>query len=139
MKIRNSIVFVVRVLALALTASQSLAQSIYEPYTFTTFAGGDSFGSVDGAGSAAQFRGPSSVAVDSTGNVYVTDSDNSTIRKVTPAGVVTTLAGLAGSFGSVDGAEDVARFGRRYCPDCRILGPSQGGVSSKRFCRAQAP
>lgn len=51
------------------------------------------------------------MAVDSKGNVYVADSNNDTIRKVTPAGVVTTLAGLAGNYGSKDGSGSAAEFG----------------------------
>jgi sugar lactone lactonase YvrE len=66
-----------------------------------------------GGGSGALFNGPAGVAVDSAGNVYVADWFNFTIRKVTPAGVVTTLAGLAGSFGSADGT---GRFARFYLP-----------------------
>jgi sugar lactone lactonase YvrE len=68
------------------------------------------FGSSDGIGRSARFYGPNGVAVDTVGNVYVTDGSNGTIRKITPAGVVTTLAGLARNFGSVDATGSVARF-----------------------------
>jgi hypothetical protein len=95
---------------LALTTIQSLAQSTYEPYTFTTLAGGGGFGSPEEPGTAVRFSDPTGVAVDSAGNVYVADSFNHAIRKVTPAGVVTTLAGLAGSYGSADGTGSDARF-----------------------------
>ena len=66
--------------------------------------------SLDGTGSSAFFYEPTSVAVDTAGNVYVADTSNYTIRKVTPAGVVTTLAGLAGVSGYVDAAGSDARF-----------------------------
>ena len=80
------------------------------PYTFTTLAGSAGYGSADGMGSAARFYSPSGVAVDSAGNVYVADSGNNTIRKVTLAGVVTTVAGLSRSQGSADGTGAAARF-----------------------------
>ena len=67
-------------------------------------------GTNDGMGSAARFWNPFGVAVDSAGNLYVVDSDNSTIRKVTPAGVVTTLGGMAGSYSYADGTGSAARF-----------------------------
>src|SRR5207249_1474293 len=77
----------------------------------TTIAGSAGLsGSADGTGSAARFSLPSGLAVDSTGNVYVTDTVNQTIRTITPVGVVTTLAGLAGSTGSTDGSGSAARF-----------------------------
>lgn len=77
----------------------------------TTLAGtAGSNGSTDGTGSAARFRFPYDITVDTAGNVYVTDTDNHTIRKITSAGVVTTLAGTAGSSGSTDGTGSAARF-----------------------------
>jgi hypothetical protein len=85
------------------------------PLVITTLVGlAGSSGSADGTGSVARFYYPSGVAVDSSGNVYVADQLNYTIRKVTPAGVVTTLAGLARSSGSRDGTGSAARFGMPY-------------------------
>jgi hypothetical protein len=60
----------------------------------------------DGTGSAARFYEPSAVATDATGNVYVADTNNDTIRKITPDGVVSTLAGTAGHSGSADSGID---------------------------------
>ena len=77
----------------------------------TTIAGlAGSSGSADGTNGGARFNQPNSVTVDSSNNVYVADSFNHTIRSITPAGVVTTIAGLAGSQGSVDGIGTAARF-----------------------------
>ncbi|HEY8995145.1 MAG TPA: immunoglobulin domain-containing protein, partial [Lacunisphaera sp.] len=77
----------------------------------TTLAGtAGSSGSADGIGAAARFTSPTDVAVDASGNVYVADRDNNTIRKITPAGVVTTLAGSAGQWGDTEGAGSAARF-----------------------------
>lgn len=67
-------------------------------------------GTADGTGAAARFSGPSGIAVDTSGNVYVSDSDNNTIRKITAAGAVTTIGGTAGSVGNRDGAGAAARF-----------------------------
>jgi DNA-binding beta-propeller fold protein YncE len=75
----------------------------------STFAGSENCGNVDATGTAARFAGPVGIAIDSTDTLYVADSAN-TIRKITPAGVVTTLAGLAYNFGSTDGTGSAARF-----------------------------
>ena len=77
----------------------------------STFAGtpGQS-GNVDGTGSAARFTAPSGVAVDSLGNVFVADTLDQTIRKITPGAVVKTFAGLAGTNGRLDGTGTDARF-----------------------------
>jgi sugar lactone lactonase YvrE len=85
-----------------------------QSYRFTTLAGNPGqAASADGTNSAALFNFPSGIAVDATGNLYVGDTSNQTIRKVTPVGtdwVVTTIAGLAGSPGSADGTNSDARF-----------------------------
>ncbi|HWI58033.1 MAG TPA: hypothetical protein VNZ22_12465, partial [Bacillota bacterium] len=67
-------------------------------------------GHADGPGRAARFYSPSGVVLDSAGNLYVSDTGNCTIRKITPAGEVSTLAGLALSRGSADGPGNDARF-----------------------------
>ena len=113
MRYRNCALLALALVALA-TAIQAQTQSAYTPNTFTTLAGNAGYGSADGTGSDARFRSPSGVAVDTNGNVYVADTYNSTIRQVTPAGVVTTLAGLAGNYGSADGTGSAARFNRPW-------------------------
>ncbi|MFL6584546.1 MAG: NHL repeat-containing protein, partial [Chthoniobacterales bacterium] len=93
------------------TAHSLFAQSVYERYPFSTFAGNAAVaGSADGTARNAQFNNPGSVAVDAAGNVFVADTNNHTIRKVTPAGAVTTFAGAAGVHGSADGTAGAARF-----------------------------
>ncbi len=67
-------------------------------------------GGVDGAGTSAQFNHPFAIAVDGADNLYVSDSANDTVRKITPGGVVSTLAGLPGQAGSTDGSGNAARF-----------------------------
>ncbi len=95
--------------------SNSTIRKITSAGVVTTLAGAAGvIGSVDGPGSAAQFYYPFAVAVDSAGNVYVADTNNYTVRKITPAGLVTTLAGLAGNYGSTDGTGSDARFGNLF-------------------------
>jgi hypothetical protein len=77
---------------------------------FRPLAGAWPSGNADDAGGVARFSAPRGITVDNAGSVYVADTNNHTIRTITPAGVVTTLAGMAGSTGSADGTGSAARF-----------------------------
>ena len=79
--------------------------------SYSIFAGtGFSPGSADGTGAAARFNGISGITIDSSNNLYASDTTNNTIRKITSAGVVTTIAGTAGTSGSTDAVGTAARF-----------------------------
>lgn len=96
---------------LCLLSAAAWGQSVYEPYTFSTFAGvAGSAGSANGTGHQARFASATGLAVDGADNLYVADTGNNTIRKITPAGVVSTFAGSAGNSGSADGTAGAARF-----------------------------
>lgn len=92
-------------------ANNNAIRKITPAGVVTTLAGqAGTTGFTDGTGAAARFNSPRGLVVDSGGNVYVADANNNLIRKITPAGVVTTLAGLAATSGSVDGTGSAARF-----------------------------
>ncbi len=76
--------------------------------------GNGTTGTADGTGTAARFNQPTDIAIDNEGNLYVSDLRNYTIRKITPSGVVTTLAGKANTQGATDGTGAAARFGRPW-------------------------
>jgi len=85
------------------------------PYTLegivSVFAGQmNASGSADGTGTSASFSSPAGLAFDTSGNLYVADSANHTIRKITSAAVVSTFAGQAGVAGSTDGTGANASF-----------------------------
>ncbi|MVN92230.1 NHL repeat-containing protein [Mucilaginibacter aquatilis] len=77
--------------------------------TTSTLAGSSTLGNSNGTGASASFGNPQGVAVDAQGNVYVADSFNHLVRKVTPAGVTTTFAG-SGGLGFAGGSAATAQF-----------------------------
>lgn len=86
-----------------------------------TFAGTPATsGSQDGTGTAARFFRPEGIAIDSAGTLYVADTSNHLIRRITSAGVVSTLAGRAGIAGSFDGPGSSAEFNQ---PRAIAIGP----------------
>ncbi|MCE7996920.1 MAG: T9SS type A sorting domain-containing protein, partial [Roseivirga sp.] len=84
----------------------------------TTLAGAGN-GSADGTGTAATFSYPTGIAIDNQGNLIIADQNNNKVRKITPAGVVTTLAG-SGSEAVVDGTGTSASFA--YLNDVAVDG-----------------
>jgi len=114
----------------AILASVASANSIYK-FTaangWSKLAGDDLAGSPGGFsdGSAALFNAPTGVALDPSGNLIVADTGNSAIRQVTPAGIVSTLAGIGVVRGAVDGTGGSARFyiaedADQYFPQCGV-------------------
>ena len=108
--------------ALAIDASDNLyvgdrlnysIRKITPAAVVTTLAGNGVSGMVDASGSAARFGEPIGIAVDATGNVFVGDYVNNRIRKITPAGVVTTFAGT--NQGMADGTGTAAAFNNPFC------------------------
>ncbi|MFY0594756.1 hypothetical protein, partial [Roseivirga sp.] len=78
----------------------------------TTFAGSSS-GYVNGTGTNAKFNNPRGIVIDKSGNLFVTDTNNGRVRKITPDGVVTGFAG-SGAFGTNDGTGTLAKFASAY-------------------------
>lgn len=93
-------------------AGDNTIRVIAPDLTVTTIAGSHGqTGSVDGTNSTARFFGPSFLALDGIGNLFVGDSGNETVRQVTTQGVVTTVAGSAGFHtNTVDGVGTNAQF-----------------------------
>jgi len=87
----------------------NLIRKITPAGVVTTFAGSGAAGAANGTGTAASFNAPQGVAVDASGNIYVADTGNNLIRKITTAGVVTTIAGN-GFKGAVNGTGTAASF-----------------------------
>lgn len=87
----------------------NLVRKVTPDGTVSTLAGNGAAGFADGAGAAAQFNYPTGILTDVLGNVYVSDRRNNRIRKISPQGVVGTIAGN-GTAGSLDGTAGAANF-----------------------------
>jgi sugar lactone lactonase YvrE len=104
MKTFRCLAFALTLAGFAASATHVRAQSIYTAYAFTNFVGQPgSPGSLDGVGAGAQFNIPHAIAIDAATNLYVSDTFNYTIRKITPAGSVSTIAGTPAAKGYCDG------------------------------------
>lgn len=110
-------------------------------YTFSHFAGigGGGAGSADGAAASATFNHPSAVAIDKQGNIYIADARNFTIRKLSTNGIVSTIAGKAGTPGSNDGPATTALFGQISALACDEVGNLFIGDRNSNTIRKLSP
>ena len=92
-------------------SSNNAIRVVLSDGSVTTFAGQVTTGYADGTGVAAKFTTPNGVAVDGAGYVYVADTGNRVVRRISPQKSVTTVAGSAGSSGFLDGTGVTARLG----------------------------
>jgi sugar lactone lactonase YvrE len=104
------------------------------PEGVVTTLAGSTQGYTDGTGTAAQFDHPSGMAVDSDGYVYVADSWNNRIRRITPGGVVTTLAGSGPSDGSPGGYADGTGTAAQFYRPTGVAVDSAGNVYVADYC-----
>ena len=128
------LLFLIRTLLIALGWLISSSQQLHGAmqYEWITFAGkANTHGSANGQGAAARFYNPFGIGVDALGNVHVADWGNCTVRKITPTGQVSLLAGSPGKAGSADGFGASARFGARVPVGASIrnIGPRGIAVS----------
>lgn len=111
-------------------------------YSWSTVWGRLSWGSEDGTIGTARFRDVHGLAFDAAGNLFVADTGNHTIRKITPDGAVSTLAGQAGASGSADGTGAAARFnaptGLAVDPAGNIIVADTGNHTLRRVTPAGA-
>jgi len=96
---------------ITISAVDAFSQIYSTPYTTTTLAGQIGSGFADGNGANAMFNQALGIAVDKAGNVFVADGGNNVIRKISPIGSVTTIAGQVGVSGTLDAAGTSAKFG----------------------------
>jgi hypothetical protein len=110
------------------TSGNQILKLVFDGSSFTTspFAGSQAPGFSDGIGSQASFNNATSVAADNKGNLFVYDSGNFKVRKITPFGVVTTVAGT-GSSGNEDGPGSTASF-----TSCKTV--NQSTLSEVNYC-----
>lgn len=99
------------VLLLGLMTAVAQLPAQEKVYSFSTLAGAVSAGHADGNVGTARLNRPTDVAIDQAGNLYVTDTGNRAVRKITPAGIVSTVAGVPSDSRSKDGSLGEARFG----------------------------
>ncbi|WP_272646047.1 NHL domain-containing protein [Paucibacter sp. XJ19-41] len=110
----------------------------------STLAGGSgNHGLLDGMGRAAEFAWPSGIVVDAMGHLFVADTDMHRIRKITPAGDVSTFAGAPPTWSSVDSIGSLARFGERLSGGMGLAADTAGNIyvadSGSRSIRKVTP